>query len=182
MEIQALLTSCMPHATQEKIVLFAQPLESAMAEFGINSPMRQSAFLAQIAHESGELQWTQELWGPTAAQLRYDPPGLLAAGLGNVEYGDGPKFRGRGLIQLTGRYNYGQCGLGLGVDLVSEPGALSSPILAARSAGWYWKSRSINVPADAGDFERVTKLVNGAMNGYYKRQIYYVLARMALGI
>ena len=140
-------------------------IEAAMAEYDINTPARQAAFLAQIGHESGGLHWVVELWGPTDAQKRYEG----RADLGNVQIGDGFRFRGRGILQTTGRYNYEKTGEALGVDLIANPEKLGQFELAARSAGWYWKTKGLNELADAGDFEKITRRVNGGLNGYADR-------------
>ena len=95
-------------------------IESAMSEFDINTPARKAMFLAQIGHESGGLRWIKELWGPTPSQSRYEG----RADLGNTVKGDGFKFRGRGLIQVTGRDNYRNVGEALGFDLLRLPPAL----------------------------------------------------------
>lgn len=137
----------------------------AMAEFEINTPARQAAFLAQIGHETGGLKWLVELWGPTDAQKRYEG----RKDLGNVQIGDGYRFRGRGLIQVTGRANYQAVGDALGVDLIAAPEKLALPPLAARSAGRYWQSKRLNELADAGDFRALTKEINGGYNGYDDR-------------
>ncbi len=140
-------------------------IEAAMAEFDINTPARQAAFLAQIGHESGGLRYTTEIWGPTPAQSRYEG----RKDLGNVRPGDGTRFKGRGLIQTTGRDNYNATGRALGVDLISQPELLAAPELAARSAAWYWQSRGLNALADAGDFRRITLRINGGTNGQAER-------------
>jgi putative chitinase len=147
-----------------------------MAEFEINTPERQAAFLAQIGHESGGLHFTVEIWGPTEAQRRYEG----RYDLGNVAPGDGFKFRGRGLIQITGRANYEKAGEGLGVDLISEPEKLGEPELAARSAAWFWGTHGLNELADAGDFEKITKRINGGLTGYAERLGLYAAAKEAL--
>lgn len=151
-------------------------IESAMDEFGISTPERQAAFLAQIGHESGGLHWSSEIWGPTSAQKRYE--GRLD--LGNTEPGDGFRFKGRGLIQTTGRANYEATGDALGVDLISDPVQLAQPELAARSAAWFWADRGLNELADAGEFERITKRVNGGLNGYAERCALWEAAKEVL--
>jgi putative chitinase len=140
-------------------------LEDAMHEFDINTPQRQAAFLAQVGHESGGLHWLVELWGPSDSQRRYE----TRYDLGNIAPGDGFKFRGRGLLQTTGRGNYERTGKALGVDLVANPEKLAEPGLAARSAAWFWKAHGLNELADAGQFETVTKRINGGLNGYADR-------------
>jgi putative chitinase len=144
---------------------FLPYLEDAMHEFQINTAKRQAAFLPQIGHESGGLHWLVELWGPTPTQSRYE----TRYDLGNVAPGDGFKYRGRGLIQLTGRGNYERCGQALGVDLIANPELLGEPALAARSAGWFWMTHGCNELADAGEFEKITRRINGGLNGYPER-------------
>ena len=117
-----------------------------------------------------------ELWGPTPAQARYEG----RADLGNVEPGDGFRFRGRGLIQTTGRANYQATGNALGVDLVSEPGRLREPELAARSAAWFWREHGLNELADAGDFMRITRRINGGTNGYEQRLALFEVSKEVL--
>lgn len=144
---------------------FLDAIEAAMAEFGIDTPERQAAFLAQVGHESGGLHYTVEIWGPTAQQARYEG----RADLGNTEPGDGFKFRGRSLIQTTGRANYEKVGAALGLDLIENPDLLAEPVTAARAAGYFWQSHNLNALADSGDFERLTKRINGGLNGYAER-------------
>lgn len=149
----------------DRATTFLPYLEDAMHEFEIDTPARQAAFLAQIGHESGGLHWLVELWGPTASQARYE----TRYDLGNVAPGDGFRYRGRGLIQLTGRDNYRKAGEALGADLVNQPELLGEPAMACRSAGWFWKAHGCNELADAGKFEAVTKRINGGLNGYAER-------------
>ncbi|AZG13864.1 glycoside hydrolase family 19 protein [Cupriavidus pauculus] len=151
---------------------------AAWAEYGIDSPARQAAWLAQIGHESGGFIYTRELWGPTPAQLRYEG----RADLGNTQPGDGKRFMGRGLIQITGRANYRSCGAALGVDLEANPTLLQGDALAARSAGWYWRSWGLNALADAGDFAALTRRINGGLNGLDDRKERWNRARRALGL
>ena len=155
---------------------FFPAIRAAMAEFDINTPARQAAFLAQIGHESGGLHWTVEIWGPTSAQLRYEG----RKDLGNTQPGDGYKFKGRGLIQTTGRANYAATGAALGVELVYHPELLAEPELAARSAAWYWQSRGLNELADVGDFRRITLRVNGGLNGLADRLALWDAAKATL--
>lgn len=155
---------------------YAQPITDAMFEFGIIGPAREAAFLAQIGHESGGLKYATELWGPTDAQLRYE----WRADLGNTQLGDGSRFRGRGLIQITGRSNYGQVSTALGVDYLTAPELLARPGDASRSAGWFWDSRNLNAYADSGDFVGLTRRINGGTNGLADRQRLWALAKTAL--
>ena len=155
---------------------FLPHIESAMAEFEINTPARQAAFLAQIGHESGGLHWCTEIWGPTIAQQHYEG----RDDLGNVEQGDGYRFKGRGLIQTTGRANYQATGDALGVDLIAEPLRLAEPELAARSAAWFWKEHGLNELADVGNFMRITRRINGGTNGMDDRMALYKVAKEVL--
>lgn len=148
-------------------------IEAAMAEFDINTPGRQAAFLAQIGHESGGLHWITELWGPTLTQSHYEG----RADLGNTESGDGFKFRGRGLIQTTGRANYEKAGDALDLPLVDHPELLETPANAARSAAWFWQAHGLNDLADVGDFRRITMRINGGFNGYDDRLALYEAAK-----
>lgn len=148
----------------------------ACLEFGIVGPVRIAAFLAQVGHESGGFVYTRELWGPTAAQARYEG----RADLGNTQPGDGFRFRGRGLIQITGRDNYQRAAAGLGVDVVADPQLLEGRALAARSAAWWWKTHGCNQLADAGDFVALTKRINGGTNGLADRQARWDRAKKAI--
>lgn len=157
---------------------FAFPIFDAMAEFGIDTPAQQAAFLAQVGHESGNLRWTVELWGPTPAQVGYEG----RVDLGNTQPGDGFKFRGRGLIQTTGRSNYKRTGFALGSDLEAFPDLLSEPGMAARSAACFWQAHGLNEWADAGDFEKITRKINGGLNGLPNRLRLWGFAKTALGV
>jgi putative chitinase len=148
-------------------------IEAAMLEFHIDTPQRKAMFLAQIGHESGGLHWAVEIWGPTPAQSRYEG----RADLGNTQPGDGYRFRGRGLIQTTGRANYVATGQALGVDLIAAPELLGQAALAARSAAWYWQAHGLNELADAGKFLAITKRINGGVNGLADRTALYDAAQ-----
>lgn len=157
---------------------WADPLSAAMALYAIDSPARQAAFVAQVGHESGRLVYVRELWGPTAAQSGYEG----RKDLGNTEPGDGFKFRGRGLIQVTGRANYKTCGEALVLPLLDHPELLEQPGNAAQSAAWFWNSRNLNLAADMMDFEAITKRINGGLNGYDDRVVLYKSCMTTLGI
>ena len=156
---------------------WADPLSSAMALYAIDSPARQAAFIAQVGHESGRLIYVRELWGPTPTQEGYEG----REDLGNTEPGDGFRFRGRGLIQVTGRANYATCGAALCLPLTDSPELLESPSNAAQSAAWFWNSRNLNDLADIGDFNTITRRINGGLNGLQDRLALYALAKSALG-
>lgn len=155
---------------------FAAPLTAAMAEFAISTPRRQAAFLAQVGHESGRLTYVLELWGPTPTQARYEG----RTDLGNTQPGDGFRYRGRGLVQVTGRANYEDVGAALGLPLVEQPELLELPDNAARSAAWFWREHGCNQFADAGQFERITRSINGGMNGQDDRLKLWERAKRAL--
>lgn len=142
-------------------------LDAAMAEFGIDTPARKAAFLAQVGHESGRLRYVRELWNPVQCPWQAAYEGR--ADLGNTEPGDGARYKGRGLIQITGRANYRACGDALDLPLEDSPELLEQPGYAARSAAWFWSSRGLNALADAGDFTRITKRINGGLNGQADR-------------
>jgi putative chitinase len=163
---------------------FADPLTATMREYEINTRERQAAFLAQVGHESGGLRYTTELWGPTPAQKRYEG----RKDLGNVQKGDGAKFRGHGLIQTTGRYNHARVRDRLRKrftevpDFEAYPLVLALPIWAAFSAGDYWDDKGLNALADVGDFETITRRINGGLNGWVDRLTRYDNAKASLGL
>ena len=165
------LKEIMPYAGK-RAETFLEPLNAAMAEFEINTPARQAAFLAQIAHESGSLRYVKEIASGAAYEGRKD--------LGNTEEGDGMRFKGRGLIQITGRANYTQCGAALGLDLLAEPDLLEQTGNACRSAAWFWQTRGLNELADDGEFKLITKRINGGYNGLEDRRAYYTRAKETL--
>ena len=169
----AQLQAIMPRAGGRAAV-FLDALNQAMAEFGIDTPARQAGFLAQVAHESGSLLYTREIASGAVYEGRRD--------LGNTEPGDGMRFRGRGLIQITGRHNYKICSLALYGDerLLDKPWLLESVIGACRSAAWYWSAFGLNALADEGDIKRMTKRINGGLNGLTERMAYYAVAKEVL--
>jgi len=175
------LREIMPRLPAPRLAELLPNLNAAMGEFAINSPARAAAFLAQLAHESGEFRWMEEIWGPTSAQRRYEPPSTLAARLGNTQPGDGSRFKGRGPIQLTGRANYQRFGQLLGIDLIAQPQRAASPDVAFRIAALYWANRGLNALADAGDFREITRRINGGFNGLADRMKYFERARTILG-
>lgn len=156
--------------------VFVPLLNTAMVRYQIIGSKRVAAFIAQIGHESGQLKYVKEIWGPTAAQAKYEG----RKGLGNTVAGDGSKYRGRGLIQITGRVNYMACGEGLGLDLIKQPELLEKPQHACMSAAWFWATRGLNTLADAGQFDKITRRINGGQNGAADRQALYARALKVL--
>lgn len=168
------LLACMPFAAS-KVATYAPALTQAMVEYDINSSLkRQAAFLAEVCHESGSLKYTAELADGHDYEGRMD--------LGNVNPGDGPRFKGRGLLQITGRNNYRSVGVALGELLLERPDLLEAPLLAARSAGWFWKVHGLNELADADRFGAITKRINGAYNGLDERIQHWLRIRKVLGL
>lgn len=170
--------------TRQRAEKFAEALESARSRGALNTPERLAAFFAQIGHESTSLLDVRERWGPTPAQKRYEG----RRDLGNLQPGDGKRYMGRGLLQTTGRANYAALRDRLRADGIAcpdfeaEPETLEQPEWAAMSAVDYWSMRKINDAADAGDFIRVTKLVNGGTNGLPDRKLRWERAKKALGM
>ena len=175
------LLAVMP-SSGKRAEIFLAPLNAAMEEFEINTPTRQAAFLAQIAHESGSLHYVREL----ASGAAYDT-GRLAERLGNTpeDDGDGERYRGRGLIQITGTANYSACSAALYGEsrhLLDHPELLELPDAACRSAAWFWKAKGLNELADAGDFLRITKRINGGTNGMQDRLDHWKRAQAVLSL
>jgi putative chitinase len=174
------LQQIMPRLPQAKRELYLPFINKIMEIYEIDTPLRASAFLAQIAHESAELRFMEELWGPTEQQKKYEPPSAVATSLGNTQPGDGFRYRGRGPIQITGRANYKKYGDKLGVDLVGNPDLAATPQYAFSTAGLFWKSNGLNELADVQDFGAITKRINGGLTGLQERQKYYEIAKNAL--
>lgn len=161
---QQQLLQILPNARAQAGV-FVSALNTAMQHYQIVGAKRAAAFIAQIGHESGQLRYVREIWGPTAAQRGYEG----REDLGNTVPGDGRKYCGRGLIQITGRANYAACGEALGIDLINQPEMLEQPQYACLSAAWFWATKGLNTLADAGDFEKITRRINGGLNGQADR-------------
>lgn len=160
-----------------RIATFILPLTKAMAEYQINTLPRIRMFIAQLMHESGEFRYVEEL----ASGEAYDV-GRLATNLGNTpeDDGDGEKFKGRGLIQITGRKNYEAVSKELKYDFIKDPESLEKPGAASYSAAWFWKSRRLNELADGNDiasFKLITKRINGGLNGWDDRLKYWERAQ-----
>lgn len=156
--------------------VFVPVLNAAMGHYQIIGPKRVAAFIAQIGHESGQLKYVKEIWAPTAAQARYEG----RKDLGNTVAGDGSKYRGRGLIQITGRANYMACGEALSLNLIKQPELLEKPQHACMSAAWFWATKGLSTLADAGQFDKITQRINGGQNGEADRQALYSRALKVL--
>lgn len=152
------------------------------------TPQTQAAWIAQIGHESGCLRYTKEIWGPTPQQERYEPQTTLSRRLGNTEPGDGELYKGRGLIQITGRANYRMCAERMArmldgaevPDFEQLPELLERPDWAALSAALYWKTNRLNRYSIRGDFAGLTVAINGGYNGLAHRQRLYTAALLEL--
>lgn len=190
---------------------YAPHITTAMALFGLFKPAEQAMFIAQIAHESGlftrvveslnysvdglRATFPTRITAAEAARLGRQPGeksvpidrqteiARLAYGgrYGNDTAGDGYRYRGRGLKQVTFRGNYEACGKALGIDLVNKPELLDTDRYAAQSAGWFWKSHDLNSLADRGDFTQITRIINGGLNGLAEREALWRRAQQALG-
>lgn len=165
-------------------------LNSALQEYGINTPLRVAHFLGQLAHESGDLRFFEEIWGNTPAQLRYKnradlgnthPDAIAAAkwrGFADV----GRFYKGYGAIQTTGFFNIKRAGEILGLDTVHYPELLAKPEHAFRSAALFWRDNGLNTLADKDNLRAVTRKINGGFNGLDDRIIKTAKAKRALGI
>jgi putative chitinase len=147
-------------------------LNKAMAGFEIDHGERPAMFVAQVAHESGLFQYLNEIWGPTQQQRKYDNGSALSIQLGN-HAGDGFRFRGHGLIQVTGRYNHEKVARRFGISMDEIVGWLTHPEGACLSAAHFWASNGCNALADAFDFVGVTRRINGGLNGLANRTELY---------
>lgn len=167
------LRQIMPRSPTEKREAYARHMSAAMKEADIVTVTRAASFLGQIAWESGELRYFEEIDSGHAYEGRKD--------LGNVNPGDGKRYKGRGPIQLTGRANYRAASAFVGVDLESDPEVAATPLIGFRVATWYWTTRELNVKADACDFMAITRAINGGLNAYERRLDYYRRALEVLG-
>ena len=129
-----------PNSTQANRDKYLPYLNKYMEEYEINNADRIAAFLAQIGHESVQLNYSEEIASGSAYEGRKN--------LGNIYPGDGKKYKGRGLIQITGRANYQQISDAFGIDFISHPELLATPEYAVKSACWWWYNRKLNTLAD----------------------------------
>jgi putative chitinase len=168
-----------------------EPLQETFEKYQINTPKRQACFIGQCMHESGGFKFLRENLNYSARALMNTWPSrfpdadiaekyarqpemiankVYGGRMGNTEDGDGAKFIGRGLIQLTGKDNYMAFGDAIGEDLVANPQLVEEPRYAALSAGWFWNKRGLNTLADAMDIETLTKRINGGNIGIDDRK------------
>ncbi|MBM4260947.1 MAG: glycoside hydrolase family 19 protein [Deltaproteobacteria bacterium] len=169
------LSVVMPSALPAKLDLYYEPLVKAMKKYAIRTGRRMAHFIAQIAHESASFRYSEEIADGSAYEGRID--------LGNTQPGDGKRFKGRGLIQLTGRANYRSYSEHAGVDYVANPQLVSTDRLVATDvACWFWKKNNINALADKDDVKAVTRTINGGYNGLDDRVEYLFRAKAVLGI
>ncbi len=171
------LAAIYPNATRARIEQALPALNDTLRRYNIDTVRRVACFLGQLGLESGELRYTSEIWGPTAQQRRYEG----RADLGNNRPGDGYRFRGRGLIQTTGRANYEDVSRRLGYDFVTNPDQLSKYPWAALSAGSFWDRNKLNFNADYLQVEAITRKVNGGYTHLDRRIDYTNAALDVLG-
>jgi len=189
------LKQCLPQAKVAKLEMFIEGFNETFDTFEMNTPERQAMFLAQTAHESGSFNFVEENLNYKAATLsriwpsRFPPevaaeyggkPEKIAnkayggrMGNGPEATGEGYKYRGRGIIQLTGKDNYRACGNALGKDLVAEPDLVAQNPYAVLSAGWFWDTRKLNQWCDKCDVLTVTKKINGGTIGLEDRKKHF---------
>ena len=181
---------------------WTEALNNAFTKYQINTPKRQACFLGQCMHESGGFKFMREnlnysakalmaTWpsrfpdADTATQFERNPEKIAnkvyGGRMGNTEDGDGRKYIGRGLIQLTGKDNYKAASDALGEDLVANPQLVEEPRFAALTAGWFWNKKGLNALADAMDVETMTKRINGGSIGIDDRKAKINMALNALG-
>jgi putative chitinase len=151
----------------------ADAMPGLVETYAINTATRQQHFLAQLAHESDHFQTTREYASGKAYEGRKD--------LGNTQKGDGERFRGRGLIQLTGRANYTKAAQALEQPFVENPDLVEKFPAAAVVSGWFWETHGLNQLADKDDVTLVTRRVNGGLNGLASRKVALANAKTAIG-
>ena len=178
------------------------PLNQVFVKYDLDTSKRQAAFIGQCAVESANFTRLQENLNYSAQRLTQVWPSrfpninmaesyahspekladfVYAGRMGNLQDGDGWKFHGRGLIQLTGRENYANCGSGVGVDLIDNPDLLLTPQYAALSAGWFWNKKGLNALADTQEYGAMTRRINGGLTGLDERIAKITKALQVLG-
>ncbi|WP_395807199.1 peptidoglycan-binding protein [Archangium minus] len=159
------LRTLMPNCSEMRATELLPHLNKAMTEADITTPQRQAAFLAQLAFVSGQLNLLEEPDSGEQYEGRED--------LGNVQPGDGPRYKGRGPLLLTGRANYRAAGKALGIDLENNPELAANPEVGFRVACWYWTSRDLNAVADQGDFQEITRRYIGRDSVLPRHMVFY---------
>jgi putative chitinase len=198
------LQAIMPTAKAENIDFYLSAINAKLAEFKIDTPLRVAHFIAQIAHESGSFRYRKENLNYSANALKgvfgkyfgsneiadeyARKPEKIAnivyanrMGNGDTDSGDGWNYRGRGLIQLTGRDNYARCGADTGADIESDPDLLAEDAdTAVAAACWYWQTNKLNIHADEDDIKKVTRKINGGYHGLDDRATFLERAKIVL--
>ncbi|MGG7568260.1 glycoside hydrolase family 19 protein [Rhodovulum sp. DZ06] len=172
-----LLRLLWPSAPAARLERLGPKLLAMMDRRGLSEELRAAHFLAQVGHESGQLRWLEELASGSAYEGRAD--------LGNDRPGDGPRFKGRGLIQLTGRANYARFGAAMGckAELLADPAlAAQDPCLSVETAGWFWDDAGLSRLADRDDLRGITLRINGGLTGLVERGAMLTRAKALLGI
>jgi len=154
-----------PNSKNEIVDPLVKYLNKYLAKYEVNNFWRVSHFISQSAHESASFRTLEEYASGAAYEGRKD--------LGNVNSGDGVRYKGRGIFQLTGRANYREMSKKLGLDLEGNPELAESPEVSVLTALEYWKSRNLNALADANDIMGITKRINGGFNGLDDRKRYF---------
>lgn len=163
----------------DKIKLYCDAFNKVFPQFLINTPKRIAAFLGQVGVESGELKYDKELpskWNKKDPKDPKEPTGTLYEGrknLGNTQAGDGPKFIGRGVLQLTGRANYADYSKKLGIDLIANPDLAATPEVSVKIACQYFKDRKLDEAADKWDLDTITLKVNGKAKLHHDQRVAY---------
>jgi putative chitinase len=187
-----ILRKICPHIRNDAALVYPDYINEYAPKYEVNTPQRMQMFLAQVAHESGSFRYTREIASGNAYEGRTD--------LGNVFPGDGVKFKGKGLIQITGRSNHQSCSLALFGDnrLLLNPDIIATPRYATESAFWFWKTKGLNELCDKPeDWEKeiirndgekkryskiqwITRKINGGLNGINEREEFYERAKKAV--
>lgn len=167
-----MLKAIAPNSKNEIIDPLVTYLNKYMPKYEVNNYLRVCHFLAQAAHESASFRTLEEYASGTAYEGRKD--------LGNVQRGDGMRYKGRGIFQLTGRANYRDIGKKIGMDLENNPELAESPEVSVLTALEYWKSRNLNTLADADDVEAITRKINGGLNGFEDRKKYLAKCKQVI--
>lgn len=187
------LARAMPFAPTSRLVQHLRPLVDALPEAAVTTRMRLAMYLAQLGHESGDFAFMVELPHRTPVSwcklCRATGKGHVAGAqyegrkdLGNTSAGDGERYVGRGVVQITGRYNYRRAGAALGLPLEAQPELAADVGNAHRIAAWYWRRTGCNEPSDHADVEACTRLINGGLTGIEDRRKRFARANTALGV